>query len=56
MWLSINRAMNTLSSAVKWIKIDYRGALIKSKAILLTFAAMVYAVWRARNEFCLLEI
>lgn len=42
--------MNTLSSAIKWITKDYKGALIKSKAIIIAFAATVYTIWKARNE------
>lgn len=50
-WLNINRDMGTLLSAIKWIKKYHGGALIKSKAILLAFAAMVYTIWTTRNTF-----
>lgn len=49
-WLNIRRPMNTLLSTVKWIKKEYRGALFKSKAMLLTFAVMVYTIWNYRNK------
>lgn len=48
---SINRDMNTLSSVVKWIKKDHGGALIRSKVVLLAFAATIYTVWIAQNNF-----
>lgn len=49
-WLGIKREMSTLSSAIKWIKKDYNGALIKSKAVVLALASTVYHIWMARNS------
>lgn len=49
-WLNIRRSMNTLRSVVKWIKKDYRGALISNKAILIAFAATIYLIQKARNN------
>lgn len=49
-WLGISRRMDTLKSSVKWIKKDFRGGLIKTKAITLAFAATVYLIWKSRNE------
>lgn len=51
-WLGIKREMATLPSVIKRIKKDYRGALIKSKAVRISFAAAVYHVWKMRNEVC----
>lgn len=49
-WLSISRAMTTLLSSIKWIKREYGGARIRSKAILLDFEATIYFDWSARNQ------
>lgn len=49
LWLNVHRDMNTLLSAVKWIKKDFGGALIRSKAVILTFASTVYVIWKAKN-------
>lgn len=49
-WLNITRSMSTLSSAIKWIKKDYKGSLINSKAVNIVLAANVYFVWMARNQ------
>lgn len=49
-WLMVGKAMITLHSAVKWIKKYFGGAHIQSKAVVLAFAAIVYAVWSARNK------
>lgn len=49
-WIGITRDMNTIRSAAKWIKKEFRGALIKSKAVLIAFATTVYMVWKIRNE------
>lgn len=49
-WLGINREMNTLLSVIKRIKIDFKGAFVRSKAVILAFAATVYITWKTRNE------
>lgn len=48
-WLKINKNMSTLQSCVKWIK-EHRGALVRSKEIILAFAATIYTVWNTRNK------
>lgn len=49
-WLNIRRSMSTLHSAIKWIKKDYGSAFIKSKDVVLAFAATIYNIWNARNK------
>lgn len=49
-WLGINREMTTLLSVIKRIKKDFRGALIKSKVVVIALASTVYFIWKMRNE------
>lgn len=49
-WLLIRRSMITLLSSIKWIKKDWRGANIHSKAVVLSFATSVYIIWITRNR------
>lgn len=49
-WLNIHKSMTTLLSTVKWIKKEYRGAMIITKSVTLAFAAMVYFIWSSRNK------
>ncbi|CAH9094512.1 unnamed protein product [Cuscuta epithymum] len=48
-WIGIKRQMTTLEKAVKWIRTEHRGALMKSKAIRLAFCATIYWLWHTRN-------
>ncbi|CAH9083664.1 unnamed protein product [Cuscuta europaea] len=51
-WLGITRQMNTLSSAVKWMKKEHNGANVKAKAVKLSFCYTIYWTWRMRNMIC----
>lgn len=42
--------MSSLASSVKWLKKDFRGAFMHSKAALLGFEVTVYTIWRLRND------
>ncbi|CAH9071145.1 unnamed protein product [Cuscuta europaea] len=50
-WIGITKQMTTLEKAIKWIRKDHEGALIKSKAVRLAFCATIYWVWHTRNAY-----
>ncbi|GAA0171437.1 reverse transcriptase [Lithospermum erythrorhizon] len=48
-WLGIKREMNTLESAIKWLKKEFGGCRVFARAARLGFVTTVYEVWMARN-------
>jgi len=50
MWLGISRHLNTVGSALKWIRGQARGASWQSKAKQIALAATIYHIWQARNR------
>lgn len=49
-WVRIRRAMNTIPSALKWIKKEGRGTTHHSKLKRIALATTVYSIWNARNR------
>ena len=49
-WLNISRAMSTINSALKWIRMESRGSGCNAKARRIALACTVYHIWNARNR------
>ncbi|GAA0145455.1 hypothetical protein LIER_36134 [Lithospermum erythrorhizon] len=48
-WLRIKKEMNTLESAIKWLKMEFGGCRVFARAARLGFATTVYELWMGRN-------
>lgn len=49
-WIGIQYGRRTLQQSLSWVRRSYRGSRLRKQILYTALAAVVYQIWRERNE------